>query len=237
VDEDHVLNILKRDITPAGASIPGFYVYNATTKAVQSYCYLDAGEGVNRCDSATEKIISSKFPIVRRGEPKKAGRKKKGVVEDVEPEEADVSNFFGILVQISNDLTFKIVYRLKGGSVTGATCKTPSGLAAHRDRLRKLYVEIPKSSPMHAHLFTDLSESRPAKETDRERIDLQSNIEAMFQSETVKTVQITDISHLIVVQVCIYLDFLLRWLDMKKTDGKRWHLRLTETARSGIPME
>jgi hypothetical protein len=129
------------------------------------------------------------------------------------------------------------VYRLKGGSATGTVCKTPSGLSAHRDRLRKLYAEIPESSPIHAHLFTDLSESRPAKETDRERIDLQSDIETMFKSESAKNVKITDISHLIVVQVCIYLDFLLRWLDMKKTGGKRWHLRLTETARSGIPME
>ena len=236
-DEDYVLNLFKQDITPLRARIPGFFMYNAAAKAVQSYCYLDAKDGVGRCDSGAEKILASGFPIVRRGEPKKAGRKKKGVLEEVEPEEADVSNFFGILVQISNDLTFKIVYRLKGGSATGTVCKTPSGLAAHRDRLRKLYAEIPKSSPIYAHLFTDLSESRPAKETDRERIDIQSDIETMFKSESAKDVKITDISHLIVVQVCIYLDFLLRWLDMKKTDGKRWHLRLTETARSGIPME
>lgn len=235
-DEDYILNLLKHDITPIRARIPGFFVYNATAKAVQAYCYLDPAEGVGRCDSGAEKILANGFPIVRRGEPKKVGRKKKGV-EEHEPEEADVSNFFGILVQISNDLTFKIVYRLKGGSATGTVCKTPSGLASHRDRLRKLYAEIPESSSMHAHLFTDLSESRPAKEVDRERIDIQSDIEAMFKSETTKDAKITDISQLIVVQVCIYFDFLLRWLDMKKTGGKRWYLRLTETARSGIPME
>jgi hypothetical protein len=176
---------------------------------------------------------------VRRGEQKKTGRKKKDAGGGDEDHEdiVDVSNFFGMLVQISNDLTFKIVYRLKGGSATGTVCKTPSGLATHRDRLRKLYKEIPESSPIHAHLFTDLSEARLDKDVDRERTTIQTDLDAMFKSETARDVKITDISQLIVVQVCVYLDFLLRWLDMKKTNGKRWYLRLTETARSGIPME
>jgi hypothetical protein len=235
-DEDFVLNLLKKDITQPAAMIPGFMIYNTKAKSVQSYCYLDSAHGISTCDSSAAKILANSFPIVLRGEPKKQiGRKKK--VEEVELEDADVSNFFGILVQISNDLTFKLVYRLKGGSATGTVCKTPSGLATHRDRLRKLYSQIPKSSPMHSHLFKDLSESKQDKDVDRERTAIQTGLDAMYKSETAPDVVITDISHLIVVQVCIYTDFLLRWLDMKNTDNKRWFLRLTETVRSGIPME
>jgi hypothetical protein len=238
-NEDYVLNLMKQDITPTSSIIPGFFVYNVAAKSAQSYCYLDSKEGISQCDSGAEKILAKAFPIVRRGEQKKTGRKKKDAGGGDEDHEdiVDVSNFFGMLVQISNDLTFKIVYRLKGGSATGTVCKTPSGLATHRDRLRKLYKEIPESSPIHAHLFTDLSEARLDKDVDRERTTIQTDLDAMFKSETARDVKITDISQLIVVQVCVYLDFLLRWLDMKKTNGKRWYLRLTETARSGIPME
>jgi hypothetical protein len=39
---------------------------------------------------------------------------------------------------------------------------------------------------MHAHLFTDLSESRPAKDVTKERDTIQSGIEAMFKSEDQK---------------------------------------------------
>ena len=230
-DEDYIINLLQRDLTPASSIIPGFLVYNVKAKSVQSYCYLDDASGLSKCDSSAERIVSNSIPIVNRGEVKKpAGRKKKAEAEEDLPD-ADVSNFFGMLVQISNDLTFKLVYRLKGGSATGTVCKTPSGLATHRDRIRRLYEQIPKSSPIYPFLFTD----RP--EAERERSGIQSGLEAMYKSDTAPDVKISDISHLIVSQVCAYFEFILRWLDMKNTDGKRWFLRLTETARSGIPME
>jgi hypothetical protein len=40
---------------------------------------------------------------------------------------------------------------------------------------------------------------------------------------------IDDLSRL---QICPYMEFLLRLLDMKKTAGKRWFLSLVDTARA-----
>jgi hypothetical protein len=238
-DERYILGLIQRDLTPPGKGIPGFFVYNVKAKAVQSYCFSKSKHTLALCDSSAEAILAKSFPIVNRGETKKpAGGRKKAALVDDEPMDADVSNFFGILVQIKNDLTFKLVNRLQGGSATGTVCKTPSGLTTHRERLRKLYAQIPASSPMKPYLFTDLSDVKGIDVLDGEREDIQKALLNQYKpggprSET----NITDIAHLIVVQVCIYMDFLLRWLDMKETDGKRWFLRLTETARSGIPME
>jgi hypothetical protein len=239
-NEKFVLSLIQRDLTAPGVGIPGFFIYNVKEKAVKSYCFSKLKQTLGVCDSTAETILAKSFPIVRRGEPKKpvGGRKKAAPADKLDLEEADVSNFFGMLVQIKNDLTFKLVNRLQGGSVTGTVCKTPSALAMHRDRLRKLYAQIPDSSPMKPFLFTDLSDVKGAAVLDEERKKIQESLEKKYKSGgSVTEDSITDISHLVVVQVCMYVDFLLRWLDLKHTDDKRWFLRLTEAARSGVAME
>jgi hypothetical protein len=187
---------------------------------IETYCYFD--NEFKLCDPRAQSILLKSLPPpVRRGDKKDKSS------------ESDVSNFFGILVQIQNDLTFKLVDKLDGVA-TGTVCTKPSGLATHRDRLRKLYAQIPKSSPIHTYLFKDASGAKSEKDVEVERTALQKGLVSMYGSASAPTIEFTDISQLIVMQVCIYMDFLLRWLDYKNTDGKRWFLRLTDSARSGI---
>jgi hypothetical protein len=48
--------------------------------------------------------------------------------------------------------------------------------------------------------------------------------------------RITHITHMSLKQVCPYMEFLLRYCDMKHYGGKRWFLPLVEAVRAGAKM-
>ena len=57
-----------------------------------------------------------------------------------------------------------------------------------------------------------------------------------FEYELLYENAINDIEDLSLDQACPYMEFLFRYADMKKIDGKRWFLSVVDSARSGIKM-
>jgi hypothetical protein len=49
--------------------------------------------------------------------------------------------------------------------------------------------------------------------------------------------RITHISHLSLKQICPYMEFLLRWMDIHRVGGKRWFLSLVDAVRAGAKMD
>jgi hypothetical protein len=81
-------------------------------------------------------------------------------------------------------------------------------------------------------LLNDDDEAKPSDTDSKERKDAvkkRYDPTAKAKNPDLDLEHIDDLSRL---QICPYMEFLLRLLDMKKTAGKRWFLSLVDTARA-----
>ena len=142
--------------------------------------------------------------------------KKLGPVVDVKTSTGDI---FGFMVPRPKDniLVFKSLDRIKSKRVIGAVgsdCSIASDLGGHRERVRGLQELIRAAEPSLAPLLTN-DEKRGKKK----------------KGEVEGIMHIDDFSH---NYICLYMEFLLRMMDSKKMEDKRWFLNGVEAARAGL---
>ena len=114
-------------------------------------------------------------------------------------------------------LVFKSLDRIKSKRVIGAVgsdCSIASDLGGHRERVRGLQDLIRAAEPSLGPLLTNDEKRGKKKKGDAEGIT-----------------HIDDFSH---NYICIYMEFLLRMMDSRKMEGKRWFLNGVEAARAGL---
>jgi hypothetical protein len=124
------------------------------------------------------------------------------------------------------------------GKLGGAECANTSNLGPHRLLIRKLQTLIrtlyPADDPFVLRLLDDKEDTKPAEELSKERkeaVKKRYDPSAKAKHPDYDFEHVDDLSRL---QICPYMEFLLRILDMKRAGGKRWFLSLVDSVRAGI---
>lgn len=142
---------------------------------------------------------------------------------------------YGFLVFKKGDVVFKSV-DMEKGKLSGAECTNTTNLSNYRTLIQKLQTHIrsfyPADDPLVMRLLNDDDGTKPTDDVSKERKDAvkkryDPSVKAKHPDMDLE--HIDDLSRL---QICPYMEFLLRILDTKKANGKRWFLSLVDTARS-----
>ena len=146
---------------------------------------------------------------------------------------------YGFLVLKKGDVIFKSV-DLTTGKLMGAECANTTNLGPHRVLIKKIQTMIrelyPVDAPLVSLLLNDTDDTKPTDEQIKERKDAvkkRYDDKLKAKDPSLDLQHIDDLSRL---QLCPYMEFLLRVLDMKRTGGKRWFLSLVDSARAGVKM-
>ena len=166
-----------------------------------------------------------------------------GIIGPAVDRVADTDDIFGMLVIKSGITIFKTVDK-KAGKVLkleGAECANQSNLPNHWSRLKNLHAKIRTAFGADAPIIRLLlSEDPAAFITDtKERATIQDAVKKLYDpsvSAADPSLRITHISHLSLKQLCPYMEFLLRLMDMRRVGGKRWFLPLVDAVRAGAKM-
>jgi hypothetical protein len=199
--------------------LSGFLVY--TSGGVETYCALEGDTAPKTCtayQSDAEKLIGA--PINRKSD--------------------QVGDLFGMLVAKSGNAVFKSVDKLSG-KLDGTECANTSNLTNHEPRIRTIQnsirAQLPDVDPILPLLLDD-DETRAIKDNKTRQL-IQDAVKKRYDPRLKAADPALDIahtSHMSVKQACPYMEFLLRWMDMRKLNGKRWFLGLVEAARAGARM-
>ena len=184
--------------------IKGFEFMNNMTFNLESYCLLK--DVVGLCPGSFKSIINKEL-----GEP-----------VDVKSGTGDI---FGFLVpRKDNAIIFKTLDKINSKRVMGAVgsdCSLASDLGGHRGRIHSIQDIIRSSIPeLIPFIISDEKREKKKKSEGRQERQLANEFN-----------HIEDLSH---IYVCIYMETLLRVMDLKKCLGLRWFLNSVETVRAGL---
>ena len=144
----------------------------------------------------------------------------------------DTGSIFGFISYDKNILVFKTVLKIDGkAKLTGAQCIGVSNIPYHAPRL----VEINKymKSDDIKHLIIDDKEDTkplPALSKARKAYFVKRYDDSDYRPDP--SLEVKHIYDLSLKQICPYIEFLLRYADLKGVDGKRWFLSAVDMART-----
>ena len=222
-EDREVLEVLKPVEYFTGA-FTGYYHYNAATATAVSYCMVEGETAPTNCPSAFQTTIDSiTGPAVNRMN--------------------DTDDLFGMLVSRSGEVVFKTVDKTAGKVIKleGAECANQSNLLNHEPRLLLCQRKILEHAASDAPIRGLLLDSEPSRRMDdmKARTAIQDALKKIYNPSLKAAnpeLRITHITHMSLKQVCPYMEFLLRYCDMKHYGGKRWFLPLVESVRAGAKM-
>ena len=197
----------------AGA-LSGYLVYDTEKLALQTYCHLPS-EPPAICTTVLQPDVNAAIgrPIDRK---------------------TDTGTIFGFLVSKRDTVVFKTVDKEKG-DLRGAECANTSNLKNHESRIIIIQDIIRKSgTPIVPLLLTDTADTAP---TEAIRKDRQDYVKRRFETSLGTLDPRMDIQHtsdLSLKQICPYMEFLLRWMQVRKINGTNWFLSVVESARAGV---
>jgi hypothetical protein len=154
----------------------------------------------------------------------------------------DTDDIFGMIVQKSGTSIFKTVDKTAGKvlKLEGAECANQSNLPNHWPRLKNVQGKIRAAfadQPIASRLLND--DDASVLMDAKQRTMIQDAERKLLEPKTKAddpSLRITHISHLSLKQICPYMEFLLRYAEMKHVGGKRWLLGLVDAVRAGARM-
>ena len=184
--------------------IAGFKWLNSTTFDVETLCLQNSH--IEMCPKTFDTLITAKI-----GKPL-----------DIK---TGTGGLFGFLVpKKDGTMVFKTLDKSNSKRITGAVgsdCSLASDLDGYRSRVAQTIQEINRLAPAMSPLLVSLKPE-----------DAAPNLKARkVRQETDNIVHIDDLSH---IYICIYVETLLRLMDIKKLAGTRWFLNAVEAARAGL---
>ena len=224
-DEQQFADLFKSELFN-DRGLSGYIIYNTDTSAVEKYCYTKGQEEdvPELCPSIYEGVVNTMI-----GSP----------VDRV----SGAGPIFGMLVNKKGNVVFKSVNKLDRGSLDGAECTNTSNLLNHEHRIKLIQDTIRGAALDEAIKLTILPLLLGDADTDRvsdeQRKDIQEAVKKRFNPKAKAKnpdLKVAHVSHMSLKQSCPYMEFLLRWLDMKHVDGLRWFLSLVDAARAGVKM-
>lgn len=183
----------------------GYLVVNTVPKAKQkliTYCFLDGAEPTVCPSNLQEDVQQMIGPPVNK--------------------EKDTGPIFGFLVLDAKEQTALLKTINKAdGSWKGAQCFNTSNLNVPRERVmtlqRILHTAVGEGHVILETLLDDAVETQPSADEIKRRA---------------KTGTLLHIWDLTQKQICPYMEFLLRWMDEERVEGKRWFLSMVDAVRA-----
>jgi len=186
------------------SDIKGFEFFNNISSELESYC-LKGGE-IGICPGSFKSIIAREL----------------GAPIDVKTGTGDI---FGFLVpRKDNVMVFKTLDKINSKRVIGSVgsdCSLASDLGGHRLRIKSIQDIIRGSAKdLVPFLLNDDKREKKKKAEGRQERQIASDFN-----------HIEDLSHIF---VCMYMETILRIMDLKESLGLRWFLNAVEAFRSGL---
>jgi hypothetical protein len=142
----------------------------------------------------------------------------------------DTGKVFGYLTYLNNVMTFRTVLKEGRINLKGAQCVGNSVLDYQLSRMKEINSSLRKHiGPL---ILDDTEETKPNPEVSKER---KTYVTALYEKSGAEdsSKEATHLEDLTLKQICPYLEFLLRYADIQRIDGKRWFLSAVEMARIG----
>jgi hypothetical protein len=90
-------------------------------------------------------------------------------------------------------------------------------------------VAFAADDPIHEFLLSIDPATKPSK---KEKDALQKGLKLKYEGKTSDFEDFNHLQDLSLLQVCPYLEFLLRYMDLKRIGDKRWFLSLVDSTRA-----
>ena len=195
--------------------LSGYLVVDTDALELRTYCHL-AGKAPEACTAVFKDDVNAAI----------------GAVID---RKTDTGDIFGFLVRAEGNTVFKSVDK-ENGRMTGAECANASNLYHHVARIVLAHRGARKVAgtailPLLLPDTPDTASSDAVHNARREYVKAQYEKTIAVLDPTMDTQHTSDMS---LNQICPYLEFLLRWMEVKRLGGKRWFLSLVESARAGV---
>lgn len=205
------------------SELSGYLVYDLDAKKLLKYCYIAGDTEPSICSEELESVKTALYSAIGKDIDRKN----------------DTGPIFGMLVSKKGNVVFKSVEK-STGVLEGAECANNSNLREHRRRIKMIQDNIrahaPADSPIRGMLLADgLDDAIPDSEHDAVQEALKKRYDPKAKGAK-SDLNITHVKHLSLKQICPYMEFLLRWMDTHRLDGKRWFLSVVDAARAGARM-
>ena len=193
--------------------IRGTFLYDAISQKLQIYCSTNLQPSPSICPSLLYKdIIQLVGPPVDQS--------------------ADTETICGFLDKDLYTVSFKSV--LKDGKklvLTGAQCVGVSNLPYHVSRMKVIHTYLVDNPDIKSLILND--SEIPVNKEERKEFKRRFDVCYPKKPALVETTLpiLTHIQQLSQKQICPYIEFLLRWMDLKRIRGKRWFLSVVDIAR------
>ena len=222
VGDDKDIAALFRPVELFEGSIKGFYEYK--DGGVRPHCLIEGETVPAVCPTS---FLSTVENLVGRAVDRRA----------------DTDDVFGMLVNKSGNNVFKTVDKTAGKvlKLEGAECANQSNLKNHEARILNVHRKIKAAFAADSQIVKLLvpDDAAGAIEDNKVRQSIQDALKKLYNPKVKATepgLRITHISHLSLKQICPYMEFLLRWMDIHRVGGKRWFLSLVDAVRAGAKM-
>lgn len=200
--------------------LSGYLVYNTGKSELQTFCFYDGDDVPYICPSISLGDVNDTIgpPIDR--------------VKATGP-------IFGFLAVKAGNVVFKTVDKEKG-DLKGAECSNTSNLKNHERRIKIIHDTFREFFDEEDEIRTLLLDDAPErKAVDKIRKARQDAVKRRFGKKIDvpdKSLDIIHTSDLSLRQICPYMEFLLRWMEMRRVGEKHWFLSIVESARAGVKM-
>lgn len=196
-------------------ALKGFQVFDTKDLKIKQYCMTATDSTPVLCSSLfIEEVDKFIGPRVDRV----------GNTDDVH----------GFLVTKKGVVVFKTLHKPSAeGSLLGAECANTSTLSNHYPRIysaMNALIQYAPTDPINTYILSHDKEKEPDKPTKDARQKILTDILNGKQGNTF--IDFDNIFYLSLRQLCPYMEFVLRYMEMKKIGGKRWFLSLVDSARS-----
>jgi hypothetical protein len=205
--------------------LSGYLVYDTDVKKLLKYCFIAGDKEPSICSEELDSIKTALYAAIGPDVDRKT----------------DTGPIFGMLVSKKGNVVFKSVEK-STGALEGAECANNSNLREHRRRIKLIQDNIRAHAPADSSIRSLLlADGLDDDISDAEHDAVQESMKKRYDPKAkgvraAKDLAITHVKHLSLKQMCPYMEFLLRWMDIHRLDGKRWFLSVVDAARAGARM-
>jgi hypothetical protein len=202
-------------------SLKGYMIFDPKELKVKKYCFYKKEKGDKKktlgvCpsifDEDVDKLIA---PPVRRDS------------------DEDTDDVFGFQATIKGVTVFKTVHKPTAeGRLAGAQCDNDSNVLHHHPRVESAMEAFEKYAEDDPIVEFLLPADKAAAPSRAEKEGRQKALKLKYEGKDSDFEDFVHLHDLSLLQVCPYLEFILRYMEMKHIGDKRWFLSLVDSARA-----
>lgn len=201
--------------------IRGYMIFDPKDLSIKNLCFYkknvtDSQKSLGTCPSTFDDDVAMLIaPAVNR------------------ENDESTDEVFGFQATIKGITVFKTVHKPTAeGRLTGAECDNDSNVLHHHPRVESAMKGLDTyatDDPIRKFLLNTDPSAKPSK---KEKDALQKALKLKYEGKESDFEEFHHLHELSLLQVCPYLEFLLRYMDLKRIGGKRWFLSVIDSVRA-----